>query len=1426
MELSGFKEAEFSETPLFLSESKCLKIRLAMAKPLDYQVYDVFRAKLIRQSMCKVDIEIQASQECDNAGNVNRYVRLLAEHDERLKIFLACFPLLEEKRVVYQYADEVDLNKANQQLALLKSSLNKYGIINDVIVRTLVETTPEPIVVNMKEKPAPVVLTRPNQNYRNRVKVDDYPRFKIADLSEGINEVKIQGEVFLIESRTTKKGTLAQRIYITDYEEAIVISRYESKRLSAEEMNAIKEGSWVSAFGDCVYNAYRRENEFNARRIDIVEHPGKSDTAPIKRVELHTHTKLSEMDGVSNIQDYIKQAAAWGHKALALTDHNVVQAYPAAQKCVKAINAGREGDDLFKMIYGVELGMVDPIYIPVTNPDNTILEDARYCVFDLEATGLSNKYDEIIEFGGIIIEDGIYKDSLQFFIKPTHPISAHITELTGITNDDVRDGVSIEEALNKIETFASGCVMVAHNAAYDIGMLNAALKRCGKAEITTPYIDTFHLAMYLLPGRRGYSLGAIARYYKIAYDGDAAHRADYDAKVLGDVLLNLLHELKGIKTLNDLAKCNHADTLTNFFDHHVVVLAKNDAGIKDIFELVTLCHTEYMCPDRMFKNIYVQRITREVLEKYRQKGNILIGSSCLNGEVFECAQTRSDEELAAKIKFYDYIEIQPPANYQHLVDEGIIASQEQLHQILRSIINAAHQDKVEVVASGDAHYVEEHKYLVRDIYINAQQIGGKHHPLYHNRKDVRLKVPSPKQHFRSTDEMLKAFDFLDEGLAYELVVLASNRIADAIDYIEPIKNKLYPPQIDGAREKLTKLCYDKAHSMYGETLPKIVAERLEKELNSIIGNGYEVVYYISHLLVKRSNDDGYLVGSRGSVGSSFVATMAGITEVNPLEPHYYCPECQYSEFEQPTQYQSGFDLPPKKCPHCGSLMVGDGQNIPFATFLGFEGDKIPDIDLNFSGEYQSKAHKYIQQVFGEENAFRAGTIGTVAEKTAFGYIKGYEEEMDCIGKLSESMRKYLTTQAAGVRRTTSQHPGGIVVFPRDKEVSDITPVQYPANDPHEDMRTTHLDYHEIEQNVLKFDILGHVDPTAMKMLEEISGIDVRSIPMNDPETMSIFSGVDALKIDTTRYSEKTGAAGLPEFGTNFVRGILEDTHPTTFEELLKISGLSHGTDVWLNNAKDLVDRKVVGLKDVIGCRDDIMVYLISKGVKPKLSFMIMESVRKGRGLKPDWIEAMKANGVEDWYIDSCLKIKYMFPKAHATAYVIMAMRIAWFKVHKPLHYYCQFFSIRCDACDIETMIHGEASIRQKMSEIQEKLNNPETKNQVSVKEKAIYNGLELALEMVLRGYRIGNIDLNRCQATRFSIDPDDPKTILPSFTSIDGLGENVALSIIEAREKAPFISKEDLATRTQLSKTLIDTLQRMHALDDLQDENQMSLFDF
>lgn len=1398
------------DKPRYKKNNNTLKIQLHLEKVLPYQIYCILKDRFMKYLKCSIEIQIESKDtSCNDKELMNYILEIMSNHHYSFHIDLkdGKIKLDKEKQSEYEHIQEC---------------LKQFGILVELIesetqVFEEVKTVKGPKRTN--EVKEVIQEKKPFTPKKKRT----YLPLELKDIHEACENVEIWGDVFEIETRPVGKSIL-QSVYLADNDDAIVMKRFTGARLSEEEMNQLKVGQRIKAYGRVADDSFIRSLVFMPDKIEVIEKTSREDNAEEKRVELHVHTKLSEMDGVSGISQYIDQALKWNHKAIAITDHLVVQDFPKAQRYLERVNKGRENP--LKMLYGVEMNMVDPELNIVRNPNGTKLEKARYCIFDLETTGLSSRFDHIIEFGGVIVENREVKQTLQMFIKPPVELSAFTTNLTSITQQDLKDAKSFEESCDEILNFIGDSVLVAHNASFDVNFLNDALIRANRKPLENPVIDTLDLSYSMHADRKAHRLGNVARIYNIKYDEEVAHRADYDAKILSDVYLNMLNELKDVETLNDLANYYTESCFSKVRPKHIIVFAKNKEGLKSLFELITLSHTKHLAYNgKNTSNIVAEpRIFRKEIEERRE--NLLLGSACSNGEVFEIAHTRNEKLLKEAISFYDYIEIQPLENYRHLIERNTIIDQNRLKEILRSIIDAADDLGKMVVATGDCHYVEPSQKKIRDIYINSQAIGGKRHPLYVYDANRRKNTISPDQHFRSTTEMLDCFNWLGEEKAYEVVVKNSNIIADMIEKINPVYDELFPPKMKDSDKKLTQICYENAHKIYGNPLPTIVEERLKRELDSIIGHGFYVVYYISHLLVKKSLDDGYMVGSRGSVGSSFVATMANITEVNPLAPHYVCHKCHYVEFFTDGSVASGFDLPDKVCPVCGEIIRGNGQDIPFETFLGFEGDKVPDIDLNFSGDYQPTAHNYLKEVFGEDHVFRAGTIGTVAQQTAFGYVKGYEEEMGMEGQMRQAKVLHLAKGADGVKRTTGQHPGGILVVPNEFNVHDFTPVQFPANNPFAEWKTTHFEFHDIHDNLLKFDILGHVDPTAMKLLEKQSGIDPKTIPMNDPDTMKIFSSVESLNIDTSKNTEVTGAAGIPEFGTPFVRGILELTKPTTFDELVRISGLSHGTDVWLNNAKDLIDDGRCTLKNVIGCRDDIMVYLMHKGLPAKLSFTIMESVRKGKGLKPEWIEEMskKEYNIDPWYIDSCLKIKYMFPKAHAVAYVMMAVRIAWFKVHQPLYYYCMYFSIRCDAYDIDSMIAGENMIRARMNEISNKLSNNESKGEVSKKEKDIYSTLELALEMNLRGFKIGNIDLNRSEASTFIVDPVNKNTIIPPFTTIDGLGVNVAETVVEERKKGPFISKQDLMKRTALNGTHIKKLESMGVLKGLQEENQLSLF--
>ncbi|MGM9913373.1 PolC-type DNA polymerase III [Floccifex sp.] len=1405
-------EASFVENPKYHSLKKVLDLYIQVNDVLPFEVYEQIVHQLKIHFQVHVNLQIKAKNASISVDELYLYVEKIIETNASLRPFRFLHPYLENEIACFSTKDDQRLSLLNKGLPDLIKELKQFGIEMELKCQYVSDDEDiETNIVDLPEKPK----EEPKKTYARETKVE----VKIGELQVGMRSVVFEGHVFSIETKVLKSKKTLQQIYISDYEDAIIAKRFESARCPLEEIEALKNGQFVRITGDVIYDTFLKCDTVMINKLEPVTPTKRVDTALEKRCEWHIHSTFSEMDGVCAVEEYIQTAYDWGMDAIGICDHQVVQAFPMAQHKVEALNK-KNPNRPFKMMYGCEMLMVDPEYKIVYNNNHARLEDATFVVFDLETTGLSQRLDKIIEFGAVKMQHREVIETKQVFINPKRTIPANISNLTNIHQSDVDKAQPIEVVLPELLDFIGDAILVAHNATFDVGFMNAACRDCGYDEITNPVIDTLPLAYALLDTKR-YNLGAVCRHYGVGYDGEGAHRADYDARVLSQVLCHMMNDVGTDATLDTIQALQKEDSFKKVRPSHVTVYAKNKDGLKELFELITLSHTEYLAYSSTSSE---PRIPREEIEKKRKNGNLLIGSACQNGEIFELAHTRSEKDLKQAMAFYDYIEIQPLACYKNLLDRKSINSVSDLKQILTFIIDAAKQLGKMVIASSDAHYVHPYQKRVRDIYINAKAIGNSRHPLYiYN--DVRRRATSaPDQHLLTTNEMLDAFDWLDSDLAYEIVVRNPNKLKEQIEPVYPIKDKLYPPDIEGSDQKLRDICYETAHKVYGEQLPEIVDARLKRELDSIIGHGYYVVYYISHLLVKKSNEDGYLVGSRGSVGSSFVATMSGITEVNPLKPHYVCKKCQHYEFfeGEDEEAKSGFDLPDKICPVCGSVMRGDGQDIPFETFLGFEGDKVPDIDLNFSGDYQPKAHAYTKEVFGEDHVFRAGTVGTVQEKTAYGYVKGYEEEMGLEQGFSEAKRVDLAKCCEGVKRTTGQHPGGIVVVPLDMDVHDFTPVQYPANNPNAEWKTTHFDFHQIHDNILKFDILGHVDPTAMKMMERISGIDVKTIPMNDKATMSIFSSTDALNIDTTHYNQVTGAAGLPEFGTPFVRGILEMTKPTTFAELVTISGLSHGTDVWLGNAKDLIDNGTCKLNEVIGCRDDIMVDLIGYGLPSKMSFTIMESVRKGKGLKPEWIEEMKKHNVPDWYIDSCQKIKYMFPKAHAVAYVMMAVRIAWFKVHMPLVYYCQYFSIRCDSYDIKTMIAGEEAIRQRMTDI--KRAREDKTQSVSDKENAIYDVLELALEMTLRGYHFSNISINRSAANEFILDPDDDKAIIPPFTSLDGLGDNVGKSVVAAREDRPFLSKEDVLKRTQLSKTLLDRLDQMGALEGLDEENQMTLF--
>ena len=1264
---------------------------------------------------------------------------------------------------------------------------------------------------------------------RERARLNKRGNYEPVDIIDNITKssdhVDFSAKVFSVEVNEYGDRKKLNIGLFDDDGGAIYANTYQNASINDSLVAEMQKwGTNVRVRGAAYWDEFNKTMAVKAHFIDLLPPDEvEKDTSEKKRVELHLHSNMSTQDGITHMMDYARYAKSMGHSAMAITDHAVVQGYPDAQA------AGKKND--IKMLYGVEFYMVDDRLSYIKNPAPVRLNHAKYVVLDLETTGLNCAYNRIIEFGAVRVENGIVTEEIDILINPECPLPKKIVEITGISDKMLENQPTIKEALPRIVDFIGDAILVTHNADFDFSFIQHALRREGKEELKNPVIDTLSLSRYLFPESKSHRLGSLCRNMEVVYNEDEAHRANYDARVLNDVwqpMLVLLTKTNRHLTHEELAKLETPTTLLKHIrPTHCICLAKNKEGLKSLYKLVSYSHIDYLAE--------VPKIPRREIEKLRK--DLIIGSACFNGEVFRTAMYYGDDVLKEVMSFYDYIEIQPLENYSYLVNMGEM-DEEELMTHIKDIVRCADEIGKPICATGDVHYLTKKQKVFRDVYISAKGIGGVPHPL---NPYARSRVPAfenPDQHYRSTDEMLKCMSFLGEEKAYEVTVTNTNMIADMIEPIMPVPNDhLFTPKIDNCDNMLRDMCFDKAHELYGDPLPEFIQNRLEKELNGIISNGYSVIYYIAHKIIKKANEDGYIVGSRGSVGSSFVATMSGVTEVNALPPHYRCPKCKHLEWTKETmpEYRSGYDLPNKKCPVCGEEMVHDGQDIPFETFLGFNAEKVPDIDLNFPGDYQSKAHDYTKVLLGENNVFRAGTIETVAEKTAFGFARGFlERKFKSEGMNDEDVTKalaaypkakihYLASGCVDVKRTTGQHPGGIVVIPTDHEVYDFTPVQYPADDMDSNWKTTHFDFHSIHDTILKLDLLGHVDPMALKMMSDLTGVKITDIPMNDPKVLSLFSSPKALGMEHDYTNAKTGALLLPEFNTEFVRGVLEETHPKTFSDLVIISGLTHGTGVWQGNSDELIKAGTATLREVIGCRDDIMTYLIGKGIPSNISFMIMEDVRKGRGLKAEYEEIMRANKVPDWYIASCKKIQYMFPKGHAVAYVTMAVRVGYFKIYYPLEFYATFFSVRSKQYDIQTMIKGKDAIISKIEELRTRQRVSNEK--LSPKEQEQLKTLINALEMVQRGYKFANIDLYRSKATDFVVDYEN-KALIPPFVTLDNLGESAGVSVEEARKDGEFFSKEDLLRRTKLTTTNVQDLSDMGVLDNLSESDQLSLFDF
>ena len=1431
--------------------------------------------------------------------------------------------------VVYNHAE---FNQLNEYLKDISENLENLGYNPITIyqdedqrenVLTLINQEIKDIDINIK----PIVNNNQVNEYpkfeprRKKVNTIDDPKVYYGDLIDGDvvylqnivsedNDLIVECEVFGSEVFESNKSNFKIiTLKITDYTDSMYAKIFLNDSLElARLMGILKNGKWFKFKGYTKKDKYSGDEiVFNVTAINVSEKKKEEiiDDSPIKRVELHTHTMMSAMDGVCSVSKHgvatISEAIKWGHKAIAICDHAGCQAFPNAFHQIEDYNRGKTGDERFKVIYGTELTLVDDNVEIVKRSDDSILLENEYVVFDLETTGFNAAGgDSIIEIGAVKLKNGEVIEKFDRLIKPPKPISERITNVTSITNEMVADCPNEEVAIKEFVEWTQDLPMVAHNAKFDTSFIEMCYKKYNLGEYKNVVIDTLALSRVLDRDVTRHGLSAITKRYAVEFDEASHHRGDYDALATALVFHKMMKKLESINIIkiSDLEKLIDKDEIHKFGrTYHFNILVKNKIGLKNLFKIISIANTKHF-----YKTA---RILRSEIEELRE--GLLIGSGCYESEVFIEARSKTDEEIRDIIGFYDYVEVQPPECYSHLLQLGDFKDESELLDNIKKIIKLTKEAGKFIVATGDVHHVRRDDKIYREIIVNQKLPGGGLHPLA--KKDI---TEIPSQHFRTTKEMLNDFSFLNSNLAEEIVIENTNKIADLIEEVEVIIDTggiPFSPRIPNSREDVYNMVFRKAHSMYGDPLPRNIEERIaqelygdriislvknmikkektnftdsemeeifqvelgkvikegydkvfeltkselieslkesnpdkindedylnketKKQLGGIIGGGFDVIYLIAQKLVKHSNDEGYLVGSRGSVGSSFVATMMGITEVNPLPAHYLCKSCHLSLFEDDEGISlsinysaSGYDLPDKMCPNCNIPMSKEGQDMPFATFLGFNADKVPDIDLNFSGDNQASAHAYTKVIFGEDNVYRAGTIGTVAEKTAFGFVRGYFEKKEKLETIHQAEIERLAIGCTGVKRTTGQHPGGIVVIPSYMDVYDFTPYQFPADDTTSVWRTTHFDYHAIDQDVLKLDILGHDDPTILRMLQDLSGIDVTTLPMNDKRVLSLLSSPCELGVTKEQIKCETGTLGLPEMGTNFVINMLVKAKPKTFGELVKISGLSHGTDVWNGNAESLIDNKICEFKEVIGCRDDIMVYLANHGLKPKDAFKIMEFVRKGKPKKePDkwleWKQLMESKNIPDWYIESCHKIQYMFPKAHACAYVMSAMRIAWFKVYQPLNYYATFFSIRVVDFDIETMIKGYDAIKLKVEDLENK------GFEITKKEGDVLESLKIALEATARGIKFANLDLDKSDSLKFTISKTEENTLIPPFRSVDGLGDTVGKTIVAERTIREFLSIEDLQKRGKVSQTLIEKLKSMKVLNHLPESNQLSLFD-
>lgn len=1317
-----------------------------------------------------------------NIDREKRTVSAVCEFSERVNIgeLIRCCDILRmrlsvsEFRILPKYPAGVSAEKSEQEEQPKAPSLS----------------TVQDVSSNLSDWEKCIDRSEPTVLFGSVIKGDLTPMTKIE--TDG-KYCSVWGDVFSVDIAPTRKGDKNRVSFMFSDGTTSLFAKTYIALENMQDLADLKPGMTILAKGSFKFDDWDKDYVFRPTHVNVVRKIKKTDNAENKRIELHAHTSMSQMDAIVPAERLVQRAYEWGHPAIAITDHGVVQSFPDAMSTYLDIKK-KDPDTPFKVIYGVEAYFIDDTVKVVHGKQDADLA-GEFVVFDIETTGLSGRFNRIIEIGAVKIRDGQMVETFSEFINPGIPIPERITELTGITDAMVANAPDESVILPKFIAFCGDLPLVAHNADFDTSFIYRASLRLGTPFYPT-FIDTVTLAWKLLPDAKNYKLDVVAKHLNLRNFNH--HRAVDDAEILVEIFNQLINmaKQKGCSTIQDLNTVLPAGNIKRLHYNHMILLVKDMRGLKNLYKLVSRAHIEYFYKKPL--------VPRSLLDEFRE--GILVGGACEQGEIYQAILQGVPDSVTESIaSYYDYLEIQPDGNNAFMIRDGMLADNEDLHEINRIILSVADKQGKLTVATGDVHFLNEEDAEIRKILLAGQGYTDAEY--------------QPPLYLKTTEEMLADFSYLGDR-AEEVVIENPGKIAELIGAVRPIPDGSYPPSIEGSDDLLRSITNQKAREVYGDPLPELVEKRLNRELDSIIGNGFSVMYITAQKLVADSVEHGYLVGSRGSVGSSFVATMAGISEVNPLAPHYVCPNCCHSEFFTDGSIGSGFDLPPKKCPVCGTDYNRDGHDIPFETFLGFKGDKVPDIDLNFASEYQFYSHRFTEKLFGTQNVFKAGTIAKVAEKTAFGYVKKYCEERNLVLNKAEETRLAEKLFDSSVKRTTGQHPGGMVVVPSDMEIYDFCPIQHPADDPHSDMLTTHYDFHKIHDNILKLDELGHVVPTIYKYLEEYTGIHVTDVSLSDPDVMSLFASPKALGVTTEEIFSETGTYTLPELGTDFVRGMVMEAKPKTFSDLLQISGLSHGTDVWLGNARDLIQNGVCTISDVIGTRDSIMTYLIYHGLEPSMAFKIMEIVRKGKAKKQlteEHLTAMREHNVPEWYIESCYKIKYMFPKAHAAAYMISALRLGWYKVHRPIEYYCAYFTGRNDDIEATTILEGKEAVRRRILELRDK------GKEASVKEQAVLENLYIFNEMMCRGLEILPFDLYRSHSRKYLV--EDGKMRLP-FSAIDGIGEKAAEALYERVHNTELLSVEDLVSGTGVSKTVIESLRHFGALGDLPETSQLTFFSF